>query len=111
MANDTNLTAEEKHKAKMKTIVRVTIILSAVTMIEFIFAFAMGAGTARTALFFILTIVKAYYIISEFMHLGHEVKPLKWSIIFPLAFIAWLIVALLVEGDTVFDLRSTYDLL
>ncbi|MFT5914838.1 MAG: cytochrome c oxidase subunit IV [Flammeovirgaceae bacterium] len=111
MAHDINLSADEKHKAKMKTIVKVTIILSAVTGIEFFLAFIMGAGTARTSLFFILTIVKAYYIVSEFMHLGHEAKSLQWSIIFPLAFVVWLIVALLVEGDTVYDIRSFFGLL
>ena len=111
MGHDANLTAEEQHKAKMKKIIWVTVILSAVTAIEFVFAFAMNAGTARTALFFILTIVKAYFIISEFMHLGHEVKALKWSIIFPLAFIVWLIIALLVEGETVYELREYFGLL
>jgi len=111
MAHDINMDKGEAHKAKIKKIIQVTIILSVVTGIEFVFAFIMDAGTARTALFFILTIVKAYFIISEFMHLGHEVNALKWSIIFPLAFILWLIVALLVEGDTVYQLRELFNLL
>ena len=33
--------------------------------------------------FIILTIVKAYYIVGTFMHLGHETKPLQISIIAP----------------------------
>jgi cytochrome c oxidase subunit IV len=33
--------------------------------------------------FIVLTIVKAYYIVFAFMHLGHERKNLKWSILLP----------------------------
>ena len=33
--------------------------------------------------FIILTIIKAAYIVMEFMHLGHEVKGLKWTILLP----------------------------
>jgi cytochrome c oxidase subunit IV len=111
MAHDINLSAEEKHKAKMKTIVKVTAILSILTAIEFAVAFIWEANVWRTSLFFVLTIFKAYYIVSEFMHLGHEAKSLRLSVILPLLFIVWLIIALLVEGDTVYELRSIFGLL
>jgi cytochrome c oxidase subunit IV len=102
MAHDANLSLEEKKKAKVKKIMQVTLILSVITGLEFAAAFAMGAGTARTLLFFIMTIFKAYFIVSEFMHLGHEVKPLKYIVVLPFIFIIWLIIALLVEGDYIF---------
>jgi cytochrome c oxidase subunit IV len=102
MAHDVDMTADEKKKAKVKKIMQVTLILSLVTAAEFAVAFVMGAGFARTSLFFIMTVVKAYFIVSEFMHLGHEVKPLKYAIILPFVFIIWLIIALLVEGDYIF---------
>lgn len=110
MAHDTNLSPEEKHKAKMKTIVMVTLILSGVTFVEFALAFLMDAGIARTTIFFVLTFAKAYYIIAEFMHLGHEVPSLKRSIIFPLIFVVWLIAVLLWEGSVIFDMRTIFDL-
>ena len=110
MAHDTNLSPEAKHKAKMKTILYVTLILSAVTIVEFILAFTMDRGAMLTAIFFILTLAKAYYIVSEFMHLGHEAPSLKRAVIFPFIFVLWLIAALLWEGSVVFDMRETFDL-
>ena len=71
-------------KAKVRRIVRVAFILFVVTAIEFVFAFTMEAGPLRTSIFICLTIVKAFYIVSEFMHLKHEVKVLIWSIIIPM---------------------------
>ena len=110
MAHDINLSPEEKHKAKIRTILMVTGILSAVTIVEFILAFTVPRGAILTILFFVLTIAKAYYIVKEFMHLGHEVPSLKSAIIFPFVFILWLIGALLWEGSVVFDQRSLFDL-
>jgi cytochrome c oxidase subunit IV len=111
MAHDMHLSAEERKQAKIKNILRVTAILSIVTAAEFAVAFipdgAMGGlfdrGPLLTALFFIMTIVKAYYIVSEFMHLGHEVRSLKYAVVFPMAFVVWLVIALLVEGTAIFD--------
>ena len=52
-----------------------------------------------------MTFVKAFYIVSEFMHLGHEVKALIWTVVTPVVFIIWLVVALLMEGSSVYMLR------
>ena len=50
--------------------------------------------------FIILTLVKAYYIVAIFMHLGHETKPLKLSIVAPmLVLIPYLLFILLVESS------------
>ena len=50
--------------------------------------------------FIILTIIKAYYIVGTFMHLGHEVKPLQISIIGPMwILIPYLLFILLVEAS------------
>ncbi len=99
-----NLSPLELRKAKVKKIIQVTIILAVVTSVEFILAFAWPETVSRlmlNILFLVLTVVKAFYIIFEFMHLGHEVKMLKWSILFPMLFIVWLIIALLVESDSI----------
>ena len=49
--------------------------------------------------FIILTIVKAYYIVYSFMHLGSEKKNLKWSIILPVwVLIPYLLFILLTEA-------------
>ena len=49
--------------------------------------------------FIILTIVKAYYIVYAFMHLGSERKNLKWSILLPVwVLIPYLLFILLTEA-------------
>lgn len=92
-------------KKKVKGIWMVALVLAVVTGIEFLFAFTMAPGTLRTSIFVGLTIVKAFYIVGEFMHLKHEAKVLIWSILIPMLFVVWLIIALLIEGDAIYDVR------
>ncbi len=93
-------------KAKIKKIWTVTGILFLATVVEFIIAFTVDAGMFKTSVFILLTIFKAFYIIGEFMHLPHESKGLIWSIIAPLIFVCWLILALLIQGDAIFQALS-----
>lgn len=86
-------------KAKIRHFLKVALILLVVTVIEFIIAFTVGAGFTKTFIFIALTIVKAFYIVGEFMHLAHERKVLIWSILLPMLFILWLIIALLYQGN------------
>ena len=64
-------------KDKIRKIWMTALFLAVVTGIEFVFAFTMAAGTLRTSIFVALTLVKAFYIVSEFMHLKYEVKVLN----------------------------------
>ncbi|MCC5612843.1 cytochrome C oxidase subunit IV family protein [Nostoc sp. CHAB 5834] len=84
---------------------RTFIILSVITAFEFTLAFLMKAGGLRTSIFVGMTLVKAFYIVGEFMHLKHEVKSLIWAITIPILFIVWLLIALLTEGGSIFELR------
>ncbi|MEQ8426075.1 MAG: cytochrome C oxidase subunit IV family protein, partial [Cyclobacteriaceae bacterium] len=58
----------------------------------------MGHGALKTAIFVLMTIVKAAYIVGEFMHLKYEVKVLLWSILIPMIFVVWMLVAFVYEG-------------
>ncbi|MGI9549576.1 MAG: cytochrome C oxidase subunit IV family protein [Aurantibacter sp.] len=89
------------NKAKIKKIWMTALLLGVVTSIEFVFAFTMAAGPLRTSIFVGLTLVKAFYIVSEFMHLKYEVKVLIWSILIPTIFVVWLLLALLIEGEAI----------
>jgi hypothetical protein len=73
-------------------------ILLILTAIEFVIAFTMPNNHWRVAIFSTMTIVKAFFIVGEFMHLKHEVKVLIWAVLFPVITIAWLLLALLLEG-------------
>ena len=90
-------------KEKIKHIWKITLYLFLITAAEFVIAFNLPASGIKTTIFIVMTIVKAYYIMSEFMHLGHETKGLKWSIIAPLIFVVWLIGALLIQGEAIYS--------
>ncbi len=92
-------------KGTIKKYVRIAIILGVVTSIEFVFALALPRGPLLFFTFVALTFVKAFYIVAEFMHLKGEVKTLIWSIVLPLILVVWLVIALLAEGTSVFNLR------
>ena len=57
----------------------------------------------RVVVFIALTIVKAYYIVSEFMHLGHEKKSLKMSIVLPMLFVVFFIFIMIYQGGAIFE--------
>ncbi|WP_375444148.1 cytochrome C oxidase subunit IV family protein [uncultured Fibrella sp.] len=91
--------------ANTKVIWRTFLILCGITAVEFIIAFTMTAGHFRVAIFVGMTLIKAFYIVAEFMHLKHEVKSLIWAIMLPIIFIVWLLIALMYEGGSIFQLR------
>jgi cytochrome c oxidase subunit IV len=95
-----------EQSSQVKQIWKVFWILLILTAIEFIIAFTIPAGILKTSIFVGMTLVKAFYIVGEFMHLKHEVKTLIWTITIPALFVVWLIVALLYEGNSVIDARG-----
>lgn len=90
-------------KPKTKIIWRTFWILLAVTAVEFIIALALPLPQGiKVSMYIFLTIVKAGYIIGEFMHLRYEVKFLLFAILLPMIFIVWLVGALITEGGSIF---------
>ena len=55
----------------------------------------------------ILSLAKAYYIVSVFMHLGDEVRNLIMTIIVPLMLFIWFITAFLMDGNAWKNLRNS----
>lgn len=55
----------------------------------------------------ILTLVKAFYIIAVFMHLGNELKNFVITMVSPMLLMLWFIVAFLWDGSAWKDLRNT----
>lgn len=54
----------------------------------------------------ILSLYKAYYIVSVFMHLGHETKGMAASIVLPMLLLVWAIIAFLWEGNACRESRN-----
>lgn len=103
--NKSTLVVEKRDEEKIKKIWKTAFILLAITVVEFIMAFTMDRGVILYFLFIALTVWKAKYIMMEFMHLGDEAKPLFYSIIVPLIFLVWLVIALVKEGSDIFLMR------
>ncbi|WP_299250656.1 cytochrome C oxidase subunit IV family protein [uncultured Cytophaga sp.] len=93
---------QPRNPAKVKHLLTVTLYLAVLTGVEFVLAFTMPRGHLLTLLFVLLTFVKTFYIVGEFMHLNYEVRMLKLAIIvLPIILISWLVLALLMEGHFV----------
>ena len=95
------------NKEKIKKLWTVALILLVITILEFTVAFTVPheMKNLRVWTFILMTIVKAAYIVGEFMHLRHEAKVLIWSILIPLVFIVWMLVAFVYEGMAIADVR------
>lgn len=57
----------------------------------------------------ILSLAKAYFIVSVFMHLGDEVRNLIMTIIVPLLLFIWFITAFILDGNSYKHLRNKFD--
>lgn len=93
------------NKDKIRQLLKVAAILGVVTFFEFVIAFTMDSSPLRTTIFILMTIVKAAYIVGEFMHLRYEVKMLMWTILIPMLFVVWLLIALIYEGGAILEVR------
>jgi cytochrome c oxidase subunit IV len=57
----------------------------------------------------ILSLAKAYYIVSVFMHLGDEIRNMIMTIVVPLMLFIWFIAAFIADGNSYKNLRNKYD--
>ena len=59
-------------------------------------------------IFIVLTLVKAYYITWDFMHMRDEVKSLRRAVIWTAIFlICYLVLILLIEGDYIYEVYKS----
>lgn len=94
-------------------------ILSVITIIELILGFGLAKhwygdpATSHTAILFvkgaicILSLAKAFYIVSVFMHLGDEIRNFIMTIVVPLMLFIWFIAAFLWDGNSWKNLKNT----
>jgi len=105
-----------KFKSNVQKIWGVLIFLSIVTTIEVVLGILKPQSLMSMFLgmkilnwiFIILTIVKAYYIAWDFMHIRDEKGSLKGSIVLPLVvLIPYLCFILLLEADYIYEVMRT----
>lgn len=99
---------------------KTTILLSVITVIELaigliIYTMHKGENPSHLVILMfkgavcILTLAKAYYIVSVFMHLGDEIRNMIMTIVVPLLLFVWFIAAFLIDGNSYKNLRNNYD--
>ena len=106
-AEEIEITVIPPDKAKIKKLWMTALILLVITIFEFAVAFGVPHEykDARVWIFITMTIVKAAYIVGEFMHLRYESKVLLWSILIPTIFIVWMLTAFIYEGMAISTVR------
>ena len=128
MAHQENLISSEMTFAQphqsdaefKKKVRKTTILLSVITVIELaiglsIYTIHKGANANELLVLMfkgmvcIMTLAKAYYIVSVFMHLGDEIRNMIMTIIVPLMLFIWFIGAFLWDGNSYKNLRNKYD--
>ncbi|RZJ89482.1 MAG: hypothetical protein EOO60_09955 [Hymenobacter sp.] len=109
VAPDHSLHTGELAKPNTGGIWKIFFVLVGITAVEFAVTFAMEAQSVRTlrnSILIGLTILKAFFIVGEFMHLKHETKGLIWTILVPSVLLVWLLVALVTEGSFIGETLS-----
>jgi cytochrome c oxidase subunit IV len=103
----------------IKRIRKTTIILSVLTLIELglgLVIYMMHKNPDHSlflinlikGVVIILSLGKAFFIVSIFMHLGDEIRNMTMTIIVPLLLFVWFIIAFLWEGVSWKNLRNEY---
>ncbi|MFL5811597.1 MAG: cytochrome C oxidase subunit IV family protein [Flavisolibacter sp.] len=103
-----------------KRVRKTTILLSVITLIELgigLSIYTLHKGEHPSALLIlmfkgmvcIMTLAKAYYIVSVFMHLGDEIRNMIMTIVVPLMLFIWFIGAFLWDGNSFKANRNRYD--
>lgn len=74
-------------------------ILLAFTLVDIGLYFIISPSMFRNWVFIILGVVKAFFIVSIFMHMKFERKFLTWMIVLPMSFVVYLITLMVIEGS------------
>ncbi len=105
---------QEKSEFNTKAIWRTFWILLAITLFELLIAIIyyethFFPKHLLNGVFIIMTLAKAFFIIAEFMHLGHEIRNLVMTIAIPALLFVWFLIAFTWDGSSYHNLRMRYD--
>ena len=107
---------EDERTFKQK-VIKTTIILSIITVIELGFGLLMHflhmpddfKRLMIKGIVVILSLAKAFYIVAVFMHLGDEIRNMIMTIVVPLMLFIWFIIGFIADGNSYKNLRNKYD--
>lgn len=106
-----------KFNSNVTKIWGIFVFLSIVTVVEVAFGITKPAFLTENTflamkllnwIFIVLTLVKAYYITWDFMHMRDETKGLRRAVVWTAIFlICYLVLILLIEGDYIYDIYKS----
>lgn len=102
---------QQEYEQNKKDVYKTTGILAVVTVVEVLgsIAYENLVEDVRWPLMVFVTLaslVKAYWIMAVFMHVGHEKKGFIFTILFPFVFLVWAIIAFSVDGAAWLEMRN-----
>jgi cytochrome c oxidase subunit 4 len=105
---------KEKSSFNTKAVWRTFWILLGITVFELLIAIIYYETKffpkhLLNGVFVIMTLAKAFFIVAEFMHLGHELKNLVMTIAIPACLFIWFLIAFMWDGSSYHELRMRYD--
>ena len=105
---------KEKSTFNSKAVWRTFWILLCITVFELIIAIIYYETQffpkhLLNGVFIIMTLAKAFFIIAEFMHLGHEIRNMVMTIAIPACLFIWFLIAFVWDGSSYHTLRMRYD--
>lgn len=108
-----SLTPEE-YKSGKKAVYSTTVKLTLITIAEVALALAWShlfPGSGKLLLNLLLVgmgLLKAFWIMGEFMHLKYETRDFVLSILVPVLLLLWFIVALLYDSSYWLNIRNVF---
>lgn len=105
----------EQYNSQVSAVWRSTLWLSIITVVEVALAlvwmyhlYPNGGGPKLwlNSIFIVMSLLKAYFIVGEFMHIRYETRALTLTILVPTLFLVWFLVAFLWEGAAWLDMRQ-----
>lgn len=99
------------YKSQVSAVWKATIIMAVVTVVEVGMALVWPEAWSRgilNLLFILMSVMKAFFIVGEFMHLKYEVRAMAMSVLMPLLFLVWAIIAFGMEGESWLNLRTVW---
>lgn len=100
MSHHSDINSDES-KAQVKRIWKIFWVLLAITLVEVVMGMKLSHSMSKGLVnffFLALTVLKAGYIVSVFMHLGDELKGFIVTVLIPLVLFVWFIIAFLADG-------------
>jgi cytochrome c oxidase subunit IV len=97
--------SDAEYQSAKAAVYRATWILGVVTVVEVAVALILGPHLPKLLInsFYVLaSLMKAFFIIGEFMHLRYEKRAFMISLGVPLIFLVWAIIAFASEGHSWF---------